>query len=563
MIPQPHVLLAGAAALVLSVALSAPAAAVTVGHPQPMKVHSLARADPPGHLPPVQALAGAEANLAKPYPGTPVDVLSFHNDNWRTGWNPTEALLTPPRVASAKFGLLKTLPVDGVVMGQPLMVSNFTMRDHKKHNVLIVVTEHNSVYAFDDRTYDQLWKVNLGRTQSPDHVGCGDVQPELGIGNTPVILRNADGTARIYVITATEPVDYTFSTQLHELNLANGGDVRKPVEINPSAQLSGGGRLNYDAQNQLIRACLAAANGHIYVSIGSHCDHNAPNISGWVLSYSPSLQPQASFHTIGDAASYELASFWMTGFAPALDANGDLYAITGNGAFNADSGGHDYGQSFLHLKGDLSAVVDSFTPDNWVDLNKVDADFGSGGAMLIPPQPGQTGPNLAVGVGKSSIMYLLDAGHLGGHSSNDGGALQSITVGGSGLWGGPAYYVGPNGGIVFVQTRGDVLRSYRLSTGAQPRLRLIHTGTTKAGYGGSMPIISSRGAKYAVAWVVRRGQQVQLEAYDAAHLGAPIFKSEAGSWNVSSGNAFLSPLEANGRVYVGSVNQVAVFGMTD
>src|ERR1043166_8639890 len=150
----------------------------------------------------------AAAGLKRHYTGTPTDVLRYHNDNYPTGWNPNETDLTPATVGSASFGQLTTLNVDGNVIAQPLMVSNFQMPDGSTHNVLVVATGHNSVYAYDAQTYAILWQVNLGAAQTSGDVGCGDIQPEYGISSTPVIVRNGNA-ATIYLVAATEPARFS------------------------------------------------------------------------------------------------------------------------------------------------------------------------------------------------------------------------------------------------------------------------------------------------------------------------------------------------------------------
>src|ERR1019366_1824798 len=111
---------------------------------------------------------------------------------------------------------------------------------------------------------------------------------------------------------------------------ATGRDVTPSVEISPSATLSNGATISFDPQNQWSRASLAADNGSIYISIGSHCDHNESKLTGWLLSYATDLTLKGAFHTIDAPQRYGLASIWMTGFAPAIDPNGDGFIVTGN-----------------------------------------------------------------------------------------------------------------------------------------------------------------------------------------------------------------------------------------
>ncbi len=567
----------------LVLALAAPAVAAPLhqplpvdsleqnGEPQPMVTHHpvshAAQAPGPGGAPGGVLHKNAAAGLKRTYSGKPIDVLNYHYDSLVTGWNQSETDLTPASVASSSFGQLKTLAVDGNVLAEPLLVSQFQMPDGTKHDVLLVATGHNSVYAFDANDYSLLWKVNLGTPQATSDVGCGDVQPEYGISSTPLIVRSGPSAAKIYVVSATEPAKFSFHTQLHALDLGTGADVTAPAEIAPSAQLSGGGTIGFDPQNQWNRAALAHSKGSIYIGIGSHCDHNADTISGWALRYDDtSLALQNSFNTIEVSQGYELASIWMTGFAPAIDKRGNVFVVTGNGAFSRKPSPRDYGESVLKFSSDLTSVKSTFTPSNWQQLNNSDNDFGSGGVMLLPTVTGQTSPPLAVAMGKSAILYLLNQNALGGLRTGDAGALQALRLGnsGSGIWGGPAYYGSPSGGLVYAQINSDVLRAFSVATGSKPALTQVAAGTVAAGYGGSLPIVSSNGSTpgTAVVWLIHRGSTVRLEAYDAVNLGAPLFAANAGSWSGSGGNPFVTPLEANGRVYAPAYKTVTVFGLT-
>ena len=508
----------------------------------------------------------AALGLKRTYSGTPIDVLNYHNDNYPTGWNPSETDLTPTSVASTSFGQITTLNVDGNVMAQPLMVSNFTMPDSSVHNVLIVATGHNTVYAYDAQTYAILWQRNLGPSQPSNDVGCGDIQPEYGISSTPVILRAGANQATLYLIAATEPASLSFHTKLYALDLGTGNDLRKAVEIAPKGKLQTGGQIHFDPQNQWNRAALAYANGNIYVGVGSHCDNNAGDISGWVLSYdAATLRHNGAFNTIKAQAGYELSSIWMSGYAPAIDPSGNVFAITGNGYFSNAKGQKGYGESVLSLQPNLKHATSAFTPSEFQELNNGDTDFGSGGFMLIPLADGQTAPPMGVGAGKAGDLYLLNAANLGGLERKNHGPLQKISTG-AGCWCGPAYYQGPNGGVVFYQGSGDNIRAYSVATGATPHLTQTVVGDSDGGgFGGSFPVVSTNGstAHTGVVWLIRRGSPTeQLEAYNAETLGTPLFRQNAGNWSNGS-RAYLSPLVANGRVYVGAYQIVTVFGLTD
>jgi hypothetical protein len=515
----------------------------------------------PSTLPPPHYVGDAATRLRRVYGGKKIDVTTYHYDHDRTGWNPTETDLTPANVADpSQFGLLATLPVDGNVLAQPLLVSNVKLPGHVVRDLLIVATGHNSVYAFDAQTYQPVWQVSLGTPQSSADVGCYDVQPEYGISGTPAILRS-DGAGSIYLVAATEPQQGVFVSMLHRLDLATGQDLVPPVVIAPQATLNDGTTVAFDPQNQWNRPGLAYANNSLYIGIGSHCDNANWEITGWLLSYDPTtLAAQGSFHTVQTHGGTELASIWMTGFAPAIDSAGDIFVATGNGDFTRNE--MDWGESVLKLSPSLATVVTWFTAHDYNSLSKGDVDLGSGGVMLLPKVAGQTAPAMAVQMGKSGTLYLLNQNRLGGIKAGDAGALQSQQAGG-GVWGGPAYYDGPNGPTVFTQGNGDVLKAWSVGTGAAPALTEYMTGSSWGGYGGSLPVVSSNGAGNGIVWLIDRAQEpFSVEAYDAGALGNPIFSAQVGMWsNLNNGNPFLTPMEANGRVYVPGYLLVQVYGL--
>jgi hypothetical protein len=544
------------AASALLLGAAAPAA------PNPAtRMHLSAHKPTPSTLPPPHYAGNAATRLQRVYSGTKIDVTTYHYDGYRTGWNPTETDLTPAAVAdSAQFGLLATLQVDGNVLAEPLLVSNVKLPGHVVRDLLIVATGHDSVYAFDAQTYQIVWQVSLGTPQSSADVGCYDVQPEYGVSGTPVIVRHGDD-ASIYLVAATEPQRGVFVSKLHRLSVATGQDVVAPVVISPSATLNDGSHVTFDPQNQWNRPGLAYASKSIYIAIGSHCDNNGGQITGWLLRYDPTdLSALGSFHTVQTHGGTELASIWMTGFAPSIDPSGNIFVATGNGDYTKRM--MDWGESVLKLKPSLSGVTSSFTARSFNSLNNGDVDLGSGGVMLLPTVTGQTAPPMAVQMGKSGTLYLLNQDNLGGQKPGDTGALQS-QYGGGGVWGGPAYYDGPNGPTVLMQGNGDVLKAWSVNTGSTPALTQTMTGNSYGGYGGSLPIVSSNGAGNGVVWLINRAQEpFSVEAYDASILGNPIFSAQVGMWsNAGQGNPFLTPMEANGRVYVPGYLLVQVYGL--
>lgn len=498
---------------------------------------------------------------AEKVPAAPsADEAMYHNDRLRTGWNPNESTLDTSNVSPTTFGLLQTLSVDGNVLAQPLYLSQYPLPGGTR-NVLIVATEHDSIYEFDADSGSLIAHRHLGNSQSSSDVGCGDINPEYGITSTPVIDR-ANG--RIYVVAAVEPTQFSFHTKLHALDIGTLKDVVRPVEIAASTMLSNGTTIHFDPQNQMNRASIAMANHSIYLGIGSHCDNNAGNIVGWVLRYDASLKQIGAFATTDDPDTYLLSSVWMTGFAPAIDLRGNLFVVTGNGSFDAENGGKNFGESVLRLPLDLSAPSDYFTPQDWSSLNGGDVDFGSGGVMLLPLQQAAV-KQVAVAQGKASKIFLLDRHNLGKEQSNDAGALQTIPNTGGGVWGGPAYYSGPTGQFVYYQAGGAPLLAFSVVQNANgvPQLQLASTGPSYSGYGGSTPVVSSNGQMpgTGIVWLVNRSTPLVLEAYDATDVSRLLFSGAAGQWSNPQNNGFVTPLVANGKVYVPATGTISVFGL--
>ncbi|HXX01556.1 MAG TPA: immunoglobulin domain-containing protein, partial [Candidatus Acidoferrales bacterium] len=111
-----------------------------------------------------------------PPPGT-TDVLTYHNDIARTGQNLTETALTTSTVNSSKFGKIGFYSTDGLVDAEPLIASQVAVPGNGTHDLLIVASEHGTVYAFDANSGATIWKKSTllsGETTSDDR-GCGQV----------------------------------------------------------------------------------------------------------------------------------------------------------------------------------------------------------------------------------------------------------------------------------------------------------------------------------------------------------------------------------------------------
>ncbi|MFI4914680.1 MAG: pyrrolo-quinoline quinone, partial [Steroidobacterales bacterium] len=168
------------------------------------------------------------------------DVLTYHNDNMRTGQNLTESALTPANVTTATFGKLRLLAADGRVDAQPLVVSGLIING-AAHNVVYVATEHDSVYAYDADTGALLARASmLGSGETPsDPRNCSQVSPEIGITATPVIDRSAGPNGTLFVVAMSMDASGNYYQRLHALDLTTLADRITPRVVQATAPGSG------------------------------------------------------------------------------------------------------------------------------------------------------------------------------------------------------------------------------------------------------------------------------------------------------------------------------------
>ena len=517
--------------------------------------------------------------------GQAVSVLTYHNDNSRTGQNTNETVLTPANVNSSNFGRLFSYPVDGQVYAQPLYVPGVAIPGQGTHNVVFVATQHDSVYAFDadsntGSAAGLIWHVSFGTSAATPNNDFGnrygpyhDIDPEVGITSTPVIDL-ASGT--MYVDAFTHEGSAYFH-RIHALNITNGVELSfSPVVVKASIPGAGVGSTNgvltFNPQQTLQRPALTLSGGILYVAYSGFADTDPYH--GWVLGFlARTLQPLTNyvFNTTpnatvaSDGGNAGEGGIWMSGNGPSVDANGNLYFEVGNGSYNANvSGGTEYGDSFIKLSsGNGLAVADYFTPFNQASLASSDTDLGSGGPMLLPDSAGTAAhPHLMVGCGKEGKIYLLDRDNLGHYNTTgDSQILQEITNAVGGTWSSGAYF----NNLIYYQGQNDVLKSFSISAGLLGWTPASKS-TTSFGWPGATPSISANGTNNAIAWVLQSdgyptGPAI-LHAYSAYNLAQELYNSSmAGSRDVPGGAIkFTVPTIANGKVYVGAQSALAVFG---
>jgi outer membrane protein assembly factor BamB len=497
------------------------------------------------------------------------DVLTYHNNNARTGVYNKETILTTSNVNSAMFGKLFTLPADGRVDAEPLYLSSVSIGG-VTHNLVIVATEHGTVYAYDADTGANIWHITTlkaGETTS-DNRGCSQVTPEIGITSTPVIQRPKTGNPAIFVVAMSKDGSARYHQRLHALDATTGAELRGgPVDIAATypgtGDNSSGGNVIFDPGQYKERAGLLMIGNTLYLTWASHCDIRP--YTGWIMSYNATTLAQ--IRVLNITPNGNEGAMWNAGAGMAADGSGSIFLLAGNGLFDTTLNGSgfpingDYGNAFLRVtvKGGL-AVADYFEMDNQASENAADVDLGSGGTLLVS-QKDLTGKmwQLAIGAGKDSNLYVVNRANMGKFSSTSNNIYQELAGAlPGGVWSMPAFangflYYGPVGSPILAFQ----FKNARLLSSPVAR-------TSNAfGYPGATPSISTNAGKNAIVWATENTNPAVLHAYSAKTLLELYNSNQAanGRDHFGAGNKFITPMIANGRVYVGTTNGVGVFGV--
>jgi len=501
------------------------------------------------------------------------NVLTWHNNNARTGEDLHETILKPSNVKPSTFGKLFVIHVDGKVDAQPLYFANVSIPGKGRHNVLYVATEHDSIYAFDADNGHELWHVSMlkpGETTSgPRH--CGQVTPEIGVTATPVIDPSVGPHGTIYVVAMSKNSADRYFQRLHALDLTTGKEeFGGPIDIHAKYPGTGdnskNGMVIFDPKQYKERPGLLLVGHTIVTSWSSHCDIRP--YTGWVMDYNASTLKQTSVLDLAPNGSE--AAVWQSGAGPAADSSGNIYLLAGNGTFDTtlnrkgfpDKG--DYGNAFLKLtiKHGKLKVADYFDMDNTIAESNRDEDLGSGGAMVLPPMKNAKGRvmHLAVGAGKDRNIYLVNCDHMGKFNPHRNNIYQELVHALKGKeFAAPAYFDGK----LYYGAVNDSIRAFQFSNAKLlPKPESITSNQFV--YPGATPSISADGTRNAILWATENGTTAVLYAYDANNLGHMLYNSNMAPNardHFGTGNKFITPTVANGKVYVGTTNGVGVFGL--
>jgi hypothetical protein len=515
------------------------------------------------------------ATTVVPSLGT-TDVLTYHNDIARTGQNLTETALTTSNVTATKFGKLGFYPVDGLVDAEPLYASNVTVpsngTSNGAHNLLIVATEHASVYAFDADSGAAIWHVSTlesGETTS-DARSCGQVSPEIGVTSTPVIDRTRGPHGAVYLVAMSKDGSGNYHQRLHALDLTLGTELfGGPADIQATypgiGDNSNGTSVVFDPGQYKERSALLLLNGVVYTGWASHCDIRP--YTGWIMGYSESTLAQTSVLNVTPNGSE--GAIWMAGAGLAADSSGNIYFLDANGDFdtNLNASGFpsdgDYGNAFMKVStsGNQLAVADYFEMDSEASENGSDTDLGSGGTIVLPDLSDGSGHawHLAVGAGKDNNLYLVNRDSMGKFSSNNKNIYQELA--GSlpgGVFAMPAYF----NNTIYYGSVGSPIQAFTITNAKLATSATAQTANS-FGYPGATPSVSANGSSNGIVWAVENNSPAVLHAYNATNLNELYNSNQAsnGRDQFGAGNKFITPMIANGKVFVGTTNGVAVFGL--
>jgi Bacterial surface proteins containing Ig-like domains len=502
-------------------------------------------------------------------------VLTYHNTDNRDGAYLEELSLKPSNVNANQFGKIVSYPVDGQIYAQPLYVPQVNIPNQGKRDVVYVVTQNDSVYAFDaDATAAQpttLWHDYFGPPVSA-HDAEGP-WPEVGILSTPVI----DATTNIMYLVVESSHTGTNASPfwLYAIDITTGAERIGHISITASVAGTGwdsvGGQISLETScYQRMALALDPVTNQIYIPFGS-CNH------GWILAYDKSTLAQKSvFNDTPDGAG---GGLWAGGGGIAIDdTNGDLLFMsgtdTGDEQFITGSTQSGYNDAFIRLDPTNLSVLSYFSPDDNFTLAVNDADLGSGANILVPGN--SQSPKELVGGGKDGNVYVNNPVNMGGFNQSSNTVLQNIKMGVTqynNIFSTPVYW---NGSIYF-HCNADVIRAFSWNAGAaagqQMSTQPTSSGNAVFNMHGATASLSSNGTSNAIIWDIDDSAYVGddpsnsgvavLHAYDATNLAVELYNSaQAGSRDVAGrAGKFTVPTIGGGKVFVPTTTELDIYGL--
>jgi hypothetical protein len=500
-------------------------------------------------------------------------MLTWRNDNARSGINNQELALVPSTVSAATFGKLFSCALDGNTYAQPLYVPNLAIPGNGLHNVVFVATENDSVYAFDADAKPAvgsqcvpLWQRSLipAGSQALASPEMSIIFPTVGITGTPVIDLH---TSNLFVVAATQTIGTANSSsqRLYALDLATGTPEIQPAGQQISSPANQAFTFFPAQENQ--RAALLLDNQTVYVTFGSFGEQGDYN--GWLFAYDSGTLNQTSAFVVTPGNFQGRGGIWQSGGGPSADANHNVFLATGDGVFNAGLPeiSYNYSNSFLRFTtaGGIS-VSDFFTPCDEASGQIL----GATAAVLLPDSAGSVSqPHLLIGGSKGGSLYVVNRDNMGkfvGPCPDSAARVQTVPVGGA-ILSTPIFW----NDSIYVAPANERLMSFPMSGGIASPAPLGAQSPETLGPQGATPVISSNGPSNAILWLIDSSGALAtpntpaiLRAYDLTNISNEIYSSpKATTSSDAAGLAvkFSVPTVANGKVYVGTQAELDVYGL--
>lgn len=362
---------------------------------------------------------------------------------------------------------------------------------------------------------------------------------------------------------ATHGPNYTHSTPAADPSLKAiyvpgvDGMVHK---LNPSNghELHGHGfpaRITRMPSTEADESPLNVANGYLYATTSGY-DGDATPYDGHVVAVNLGSGRKTVFNSLcsqkhslptPSSCPQQRSGIWARGGAVAdadSSMNGEVYAATGNGDFDANQGGHNYGDSVLGLSANLLNLAGSYTPTNYQQLQSGDVDLGSTSPAMLPAQSSSQTPLMLVEGGKDAVLKLVNRAALPGV----GNELQLIDLP-QGLFSTPAVWSDASNHAWIFMGFSYVIQAYRLNTNSSGQSQLVeiwHSSPGQTGGEGTSPVVAN-----GVLFVAYDGAIFALNAMN----GNTLWSSAMSSARKTIGPVhWQSPIVVNGAVYCSDQN---------
>ena len=452
------------------------------------------------------------------------DWRQFDFDARHSGNNTLESIVAASNVASLKTLFAVQLPE--VADGAPAAAAGIGTASGTR-DLLFVTTKGGRVVALDARTGATVWT-----TQPPSGPKYTTSSPAIDPSRQFVYGYGLDGFVHKYNIANGSEVTFGGWPELATLK----PDVEKGSSALSIATTSDGASYLY-AANGGYPGDAGDYQGHlttIRLSDGAQNVFNA-NCSNLTIHF------VENGGLANDCPHVQSAIWTRVGAVYDVRTN-RVYVATGNGDFDGNAGGHDWGDSVLALSPDGTGLggnpVDSYTPTNYQHLQNTDEDLGSTAPALLPVTDTRVVTALGLQSGKDAMLRLIDLANLSrqGGPGHVAGELQILAVPqGGGVLTAPAVWVNPEDGTTWVFiANGSGISGLQLVFDSSGHPSLVSRWT--GGSGGSSPIVVNGIVFYA----------------GSNHIAAlaPTTGGILWSDNGIGGIHWESPILANGILYI-------------